>query len=157
MSLQSFNLIGQQTTELLQVSVFSFFRVFVFRVLGLCFLSLNFLNTRQLLFSFWSIILVIIKTAKNGMAQQNVAPKNLRLLSTHPFLFSHVGITLTSNDPPPSRLGLLHQNVYPVPGLLHNVKYPVIEPINDNAHGDRLSNMKIVTTIFLALKLTLSA
>ena len=88
------------------------------------------------------------------MAQQNVTPKNLKLLSTHPFLFSHVGITLTDNDPPPpSTLGLLHQNVCPVPGLLHNVKYPVTEPINDNVDGDRLSNMKIVTTIFLALKL----
>ena len=89
------------------------------------------------------------------MAQQNVTPKNLMLLSTHPFLFSHVGITLIDNDPPPplSTLGLLHQNMCPVSGLLHNVKYPVTEHINDNVHGDRLSNMKIVTTIFLALKL----
>ena len=87
------------------------------------------------------------------MAQQNVIPKNLVLLYTHPF--SHVGITLTDNDPPPppSTLGLLHQNVCSVPGLVHNVKYPVTEPINDNVDGDRLSNMKIVTTIFLALKL----
>ena len=87
------------------------------------------------------------------MAQQNVTHKNLMLLSTHPFLFSHVGLNLTDNDPPPNTLGLLHQNVCPVPGLLHNVKYPVTEPINDNVQGDRLSNMKIVTTIFLALKL----
>ena len=105
-------------------SVFSLFRV-IFRVLGLCFLSLSFLNAHQLLFSFLSIILVFIKNARNGMAQQNVTPKNLTLLSTHPFLFSHVGITLTDNDPPPpSTLGLLHQNVCPVPGQLHNVKYP---------------------------------
>ena len=99
---------------------------------------------------FLSIILVFIKNAKNGMAQLNVTPKNLMLLSTHPFLFSQVGITLTS---PASTLGLLHQNVCPVPGLLHNVKYPVTEPINDNVHGDRLSNTKIVTIILLALKL----
>ena len=85
------------------------------------------------------------------MAQQNVTPENLMLLSTHPFLFSHVGITLTPS--PLNTLGLLHRNVCPVPGLLHSVKYPVTEPINDNVHGDMLSNMKIVTTIFLALKL----
>ena len=99
MSLPSFNLIGKQTTELLQGLCFLTFRVFVFRVLGLCFLSINFLNACQLLFSFLSIILVFIKNAKNGMAQQNVTPKNLMLLSTHPFLFSHVGITLTSSPP----------------------------------------------------------
>ena len=56
-------------------------------------------------------------------------------------------------DLPPSILGLLHQNVCPVPGLLQNVKYPVTEPINDNVHGDRLSNTKIVATFFFALKL----
>ena len=101
MSLPSFNFIGQQTTELLQYLCFLTFRVFVFRVLGLCFLSLSFLNAHQLLFSFLSIILVFIKNAKNGMAQLNVTPKNLMLLSTHLFLFSHVGITLTSTPPPP--------------------------------------------------------
>ena len=84
------------------------------------------------------------------MPKMEWSPKNLMLLSTHPFLFSHVGITLTS---PPGTLGLLHQNVCPVPGLLQNVKYPVTEPINDNVHGDRLSNTKIVATIFFALKL----
>ena len=124
MSLQSFNFIGQQTTELLQGLCFLTFRVFVFRVLGLCFLSLNFLNARQLLFSFLSIILVFIKNAKNGMAQQNVTPKNLMLLSTHPFLFSHVGITLTSPPPPPQHTGAFAPKCVPSSRAFAQCKIP---------------------------------
>ena len=47
------------------------------------------------------------------MEKQNVTPKNLMLLSTHPFLFSHVGITLTSPPPPPQHTGALAPKCVP--------------------------------------------
>ena len=50
--------------------------------------------------------------------------------------FLSAGSNLTGYHPPlPGTLWLLHQNVCPAPGLLHNRKCPGAGPINDDVPG----------------------
>ena len=48
---------------------------------------------------------------------------------------TYAGINLTGYHPPPGTPGLLHRNVCPAPGLLHNRKSPGGGPKNDDVLG----------------------
>ena len=88
MSLLSFNLIGQHTTELLQDLCFLTFRVFVFWVLGLCFLNaclttstgIKLGNFADILMIYTSIIILTTLPGVNIKLSNQHNYKNLAML-----------------------------------------------------------------------------
>ena len=73
-----------------------------------------------------------VNTLESETPKHTPVPK-----AAHKEVLTNAGITLTGYHPAPGTPGLLHRNVCPAPGLLHNRKCLGARPIKDNVPGAR--------------------